>query len=81
MEYGAYEYRNQVSNNDTGSNGWACLGCCIPIVGLILWLVWKDTQPQNAKKAGIGALIGVGCILLYYIFLFVMGIVLGFASL
>ena len=43
---------------DTGSMGWAVLGFIIPLVGLILYLVWKDTQPLNAAKAGKGALIG-----------------------
>ena len=45
--------------NDSGSLGWTALGCCVPIAGLVLWLVWKDTQPKNAKKAGLGALISV----------------------
>ena len=45
--------------NDTGSIGWSLLGCCVPIAGLILFLIWKDTQPKNAKKAGMGALISV----------------------
>ena len=28
---------------DNGGFLWGLLGCCIPIVGLILFLVWKDT--------------------------------------
>ena len=28
--------------NDNGGFLWGLLGCCIPIVGLILFLVWKD---------------------------------------
>ena len=42
--------------DDSGSIGWGVLGCCIPVVGLILFLVWHDTKPKNAKAAGIGAL-------------------------
>ena len=34
------------------------LGFFIPIVGLILYLVWKDQTPLKAKSAGKGALIG-----------------------
>lgn len=45
--------------NDTGSIGWAFLGFFIPIVGLILYIVWQNTEPNNAKKAGLGALISV----------------------
>jgi len=46
------------SVNDNGSFGWGLLGFCIPIVGLILYLVWKDEKPLNAKAVGTGALIG-----------------------
>lgn len=42
---------------DTGSIGWGVLGFCIPIVGLVLYLVWQDTSPKNSKMAGKGALI------------------------
>ena len=44
---------------DSGSIGWGLLGFCIPIVGLVLFIVWKDDKPKSAKKAGIGALISV----------------------
>lgn len=43
---------------DGGSFGWAVLGFCFPLVGLILYLVWKSNKPFSAKKAGIGALVG-----------------------
>ncbi len=49
---------NQVNSNDTGNNGWLVLGFFIPIIGLILYLIWSEEQPKNAKKAGKGALIG-----------------------
>ena len=39
---------------DNGGFGWGFLGFLIPLVGLILFLVWKDT-----KAAGIGALVSV----------------------
>ena len=64
-------FRNKVENDgwepadkksaseDKGGFGWGALGCCIPLAGLILYLVWKTDKPKNAKAAGIGALIGV----------------------
>lgn len=55
------------------------LGCCIPIVGLVLFLVWKDTKPKTAKAAGIGALVSVGIGILYYILMFAIGIGMGIA--
>ncbi len=58
---------------DSGSFGWSVLGCCIPIVGLILFLVWKDQKPKTAKMAGIGALVSVVLIVLFYVLLFAIG--------
>ena len=43
---------------DAPNMGWAVLGFFIPLVGLILYLVNKDTYPLKAKSAGKGALIG-----------------------
>ena len=43
---------------DNGGFGWGLLGFCIPIVGLILYLIWRDERPNTAKAAGTGALIG-----------------------
>lgn len=61
-------------SGDTGSVGWGILGFFVPLVGLILWLVWKDTKPKNAKSAGIGALIGVGiCVLWWLICILLVG--------
>lgn len=56
--------------NDSGSIGWAILGFFFPIVGLILYLVWKSTKPQCAKMAGIGALVGfcLGLVMNFSIF-------------
>lgn len=34
---------------DNGGFGWGLLGCCVPIVGLILFLVWKDSKPKSSK--------------------------------
>ena len=61
--------------DDSGS-----LGCCIPIVGLILFLVWHDTKPKNAKAAGIGALVSVGIVALWYILVAVVGVGVGLSS-
>ncbi len=65
---------------DNGGFGWGLLGCCIPIVGLILFLVWKDSRPKTAKAAGIGALVSLIPIILYYIFFVVLGVGIGLAG-
>jgi hypothetical protein len=56
--------------NDNGGFGWGLLGFCFPIVGLILYLVWRQDKPNNAKAAGIGAIIG-----------FVLGLLSSFSQL
>ena len=50
------------------------LGCCIPIVGLVLFLVWRDTKPKTSKAAGIGALVSVIVYVLFYVFAAVVGV-------
>lgn len=63
-----------VRNNpmDTGNFGWGILGFFLPIVGLILWLVWKDERPLDAKMAGRGALIHVIIIAVLTILFFIL---------
>lgn len=67
---------NNENNNvvDNGGFGWGLLGCCIPLVGLILFLVWKDTKPKTSKAAGIGALVSVIISALFYVIAIVTGI-------
>lgn len=62
--------------NDTGSAGWAVLGFFIPLVGLILYLVWKDTQPKNANQAGKGALIFVIVAAVIFVFWLIFALAL-----
>ena len=59
---------------DNGGFLWGLLGCCIPIAGLVLYLVWKDQKPKTAKAAGIGALVAVGLSVFWYILALVGGI-------
>ncbi len=63
--------------SDEGGILWGLLGCCIPIVGLILYLIWKNERPRTAKSAGLGALISVGISVLYYIVVLLIGIGFG----
>lgn len=56
---------------DSSSFGYGLLGFCIPIVGLILYLVWKNDTPLKAKSAGKGALISVICSFVIYLIYFV----------
>ncbi len=71
------------SNNQVVDNGgflWGLLGCCVPIAGLILFLVWKDTKPKTAKAAGIGALVSVILGVIWYVFVFVLSVGVGISA-
>lgn len=76
------QYQNQYQQNvvDNGGFGWALLGFCIPLVGLILFLVWKDTKPRTAKSAGKGALVSVIVSAVIYIITIVIGVGAGIAQ-
>ncbi len=68
-------YDDTVENpKDRGGFLWGLLGCCIPVVGLVLFLVWRDEKPKTAKAAGIGALVSVILTILVYVGVFVMSI-------
>lgn len=61
-----------METNDNGGFLWGLLGCCIPVVGLVLFLVWKDQKPNTAKAAGIGALVSVIIGIVSYVIIFVI---------
>ena len=68
-------YDDTVENpKDRGGFLWGLLGCCIPVVGLVLFLVWRDEKPKTAKAAGIGALVSVILTILISVGVFVMSI-------
>lgn len=56
---------NYMYVQDAPSTGFAILCFCFPIVGLILYCVWRETLPQRAKSAGVGGLLGfvIGAVL------------------
>lgn len=91
VNYVDSQYQNQYQNGnpyqqyqqnvvDNGGFGWALLGFCIPLVGLILFLVWKDTKPRTAKSAGMGALVSVIVTAVFYLIVIVIGIGAGVAA-
>ena len=82
--YNQQPYYNQYNQhtatpqvNDYKSFGFALLGFFVPIVGLILYLVWKDETPLKAKSAGKGALVAailwiILVALMIFLFIFVI---------
>ena len=39
--------KQKTTVEDTGGFGWGLLGFCIPLVGLILFLVWNGERPKT----------------------------------
>ncbi len=57
VQCGCLVRKNSPVQPDQKSFGWGLLGFLVPILGLILWLLWKDETPKKAKSVGVGALI------------------------
>lgn len=55
----SYDRKSAVIPTDAPSFGYAVLGFFLPVVGLVLYLVWREQTPLRAKSAGKGALCGV----------------------
>ena len=74
--YTSNTYSNPTPPPTTDNGGflWGLLGCCIPLAGLILFLIWKDNKPKTAKAAGIGAIVGVGIGIIFYVLMFALGL-------
>ena len=62
------------NTSDAPSTGMAVLGFFIPLAGLIIWLINKDTKPLMAKSAGKGAFIGF---IISIVFSIIYGAVIG----
>lgn len=62
------KYNGSEYVQDAPSSGFTVLSAFFPVVGLILYLVWRETLPLRARSAGKGAIIGaivyVGLIIL-----------------
>lgn len=59
--YGTYRSAPNAPSpiEESGSGGWGVLGFFFPVVGLILFLIWRTEKPKSSRAAGIGALISV----------------------
>mgnify|MGYP004698122211 CR=1 FL=1 len=58
IKCGCQVAQKETALQDAPSTGFAVLGFFFPLVGLILYLVWKSTSPLKAHSCGKGALIG-----------------------
>lgn len=68
---------NITSSDDTGSSLYCLLGACMPMAGLILYLVWNKDKPKNAKQSLTGFLISLGLyvlMIIIYVIIFVIAL-------
>lgn len=61
------------------------VGAMVPVAGIVLWAIYKETKAAVAKAAGIGALIGFGlsalatiAYVIFYVIYFVIILGIGF---
>ena len=63
---------NQANNNgfDVGDGfAWGVLGFFFPLIGLVLFLIWRKTKPKKAKAVGIGSLVTVILVIVFWMLL------------
>ena len=76
--YQASNYGNDgstTSNNKDGVNFvYGIIGFLFPLIGLILFIVFKESNPQGSKYAGTGALVKVILAVIVYLLFFVFAI-------
>ena len=52
---------------DNGGFLWGLLGFFVPVIGLVLFLIYKDSRPKTAKAVGIGAIAGAAVFVVFCI--------------
>lgn len=64
----------QASNSvDNPSHLAGVASCCFPVVGLILYFLWKDDKPESAKLVCNWMIGGLVVWVVWYIFFFMFG--------
>lgn len=69
LKYTGIENMQTLKPDDTPDQlaNFAAMCCNPPIVGLILYLIWKDEKPNKAKSVCHYTLAGLGIIVFFYI--------------
>jgi len=68
------EFGNVAPQDEDLGIGLKIVSFCIPIVGAILYFVYKKDEPKKSKQACYAALIGAGVGIVINILLTVLGI-------
>ncbi|MGL4948934.1 MAG: zinc-ribbon domain-containing protein [Anaeroplasmataceae bacterium] len=72
-----YYAPNQSHSTDAPNFGYALLGFCIPLVGIILYFVWKNEKPLTAKSLLKGFLVSLILSAIMFVLYFVLIVILG----
>lgn len=75
-----HPYPPQEHPDDKGGCLWGGLCFLVPVVGLILYLIWRKEKPKTARVCGIGALVSVGLSIVVSILSVILTVVVGAAS-
>lgn len=70
-------YPSQEDPDDKGGCLWGGLCFLFPVVGLILYLIWRKEKPKTARACGIGALVGVVLSVVFCLVGMILAAVLG----
>lgn len=71
-----YQPQNTIIKEEKANIGLAILSWIIPLAGLIIYIVKKDTEPKTAKVCGICALISTILPFLLLILIAILGMLL-----
>jgi hypothetical protein len=65
--------RQKTGSIDNPSHLAGVVSCCFPIVGLILYFLWKDEKPNSAKLICKWMIGGIVAWVIFYLLFFILG--------
>lgn len=66
--------KTKINSTDVPNLGVKVASCCFPIVGLILYFIWKDEKPNSSKAVCHWAIGGLILGVLLYIIAAMVGV-------
>lgn len=66
---------SSVNTLDNPSHLAGIASCCFPIVGIILYFIWKDEKPQSANLVCKWMIGGIITWIVFYVLAFLIGII------
>lgn len=66
---------NYSKSIDNPSHAAGLASCCFPVVGLVLYFLWKDEKPNSARLVCYWMLGGTIAWVIFYILFFILGFI------